>query len=352
MKPRFYLMSGFWRALSEDTSIEGIRTKLSLSDAISQGEIIHDFTAEELNSDEILRSLLNDYAQSRVELKPCSKDYFDKILDGLEENQNIDDLCATYLLEKGTAYCDGYEMQYGVVAISPQVLSKQQYLFKGGGIALKNNFKYRDKYKDKEYKDKDLPQESHMLCNSMIIIDPYLLLNNDKTSTIPQKLYDDLLPLLDWLLPNKSSKIPFHLTILSCVANPKHITNIYEELKRELSKISKLDIRLGICYVDKGSKKYSNIESFHSRHIITNNYIIDAEDGFDLFNSNGYVQKNNATLSIVFPRLFGDNRKDWTKYQKWIASAKRQVQEIDKNLKGGETHNRLFELKVDNVEFE
>ena len=162
-----------------------------------------------------------------------------------------------------------------------------------------------------------------------------------QTIMIPGILYN-LESLLDAILPQELI-IKFHLTIISCMEDPQDIKTVYEKLKKCVKRIRpKLDIVLGLIYTDTGY--HFSVESFHSRHILTNSFIVDSEDGFDLFNERGFLTKNNPTISIVFPRLFGNSRQDITKYCNWITSVKKYINnEVDKRYEGTK-ENRLFEL--------
>ena len=57
----------------------------------------------------------------------------------------------------------------------------------------------------------------------------------------------------------------------------------------------------------------------------------------------GYLTKNNPSVSIVFPRLFGDSRQDITKYYNWVLSVKKYLDEAKFII--GDKNNRLFEIK-------
>ena len=118
---------------------------------------------------------------------------------------------------------------------------------------------------------------------------------------------------------------------------------MYEKIRKVLKRIRQdLSVILCIVYISKGYNK--SIESFHSRHILSNTYAIDSEDGFELFDNNGYILKNNPSVSIVFPRMYGDNRQDITKYFNWISSVKNYINEAPETYVYGDKGNRLFDL--------
>jgi hypothetical protein len=115
----------------------------------------------------------------------------------------------------------------------------------------------------------------------------------------------------------------------------KKIDELIKDIRKELT------VKLCLVYTSKGYSPW--IESFHSRHVLSNTYIIDSEDGFDLFNTNGYLTKNNPSVSIVFPRIYGNSRQDITKYYNWILSVKKYFDEARYVM--GDKNNRLFEIK-------
>ena len=77
--------------------------------------------------------------------------------------------------------------------------------------------------------------------------------------------------------------------------------------------------------------------------IITNNVFFSADDGFDVFKSDGTASKN-ATFNIVLPRLVGNYRQDMSNYLRWIKIAKERSCKQYKTQFWGPRENRLFDL--------
>ena len=338
MKPIVYLQNGFWEKLSKNLSREGIRSMIEISDALEYSEIVTDVSEEMILHDKFLMFLIKLKKYQR-----CYDSYISKHVDALKTTNNAEDLCATYLLDKNTLECDGIEKKYGVIALNVSNISNRRPVFKGDGFSLDKKTRYESRYLT--FKEKlSYP------CNSMIIIDPYLLIDRETDAENGNVKYpgieNNLESLLDAMLPSQLS-VDFHLTVISCLKIQDEIKKVYEKVKKCIKRIRKeLPLKLNLVYTSTG---YSNrIESFHSRHVLSNTFAIDSEDGLDLFNNLGYLTKNNPSVSIVFPRVFGDARQDMTKYFNWIVSIKKYIDDFPQFVYGNyeEGNNRLFDLTV------
>lgn len=329
-----YLQASFWEKLSEDKSREGIRSLLDISDALLNSDVVTDLPSEVLLQDTFLQVLLLNEQQPT----PCDETYIDKKLRQLDNSSIALDLSATYMIDKTSDECTCIENDYGVLAVCVQSLPKRRKLFKGDGFSLDKNKKYPLRFMT--FQDK-----LSNPCNAAIIIDPYLLKEkivnkNDGSSVVPG-IEKNLESLLSAVLPDKL-KIDFHLTIVSSLDNPDDIKRLHEKVKKCLKRIKKdLVVKLGVVYTSVGYRH--DIESFHSRHLISNTFSISAEDGLNLFNENAYLTKNNPSVSIVFPTLFGNSRQDVTISSNWVKSVKKHIGSLDRFVYG-EKSNRLFEL--------
>ena len=336
MKPLVYLQNGFWEKLSKNLSREGIRSMIEISDALEYSEIVTDVSEEMILHDKFLMFLIKQKKYQR-----CDENYISKQIDALETANNTENLCATYLLDKNTSECDGIEEKFGVIVLNVSSINNRRFIFKGDGFSLDKKTRYGLRYLT--FKEKlSYP------CNSMIIIDPYLLIDRETDAENGNVKYpgieNNLESLLDAMLPSQLS-VDFHLTIISCLKIQDEIKKVYEKVKKCIKRIRKeLPLKLNLVYTSTG---YSNrIESFHSRHVLSNTFAIDSEDGLDLFNNLGYLTKNNPSVSIVFPRVFGDARQDMTKYFNWIVSIKKYIDDFPQFVYGNyeEGNNRLFDL--------
>ena len=300
-----YMQTGFWDKLASNTSREGIRTMLDVSDALGNSNVITDVPEEMIQKDTFLMVLIKQGNYQR-----CDSNYINKKVGELNSSSSTVDLCATYMLDKKQADCEAIESRYGVVILCASSLSDRRYLFDGDGFSLDKTKRYPQKYVS-------FQKQLQHPCNSLVVIDPYLLagksVDRETGLTLFPGIANNLEPLLDAILP-QTLNINFHISIISHLNNPDDLKKVHEKIKKCLKRIRpSLNVKLGLFYTEK-SYSYS-VESFHSRHILSNSFIVDSEDGLDLFNDKGYLQKNNPTLSIVFPRLFGNSRQDITKYE-------------------------------------
>ena len=336
MRPLVYLQNGFWKKLSENLSREGIRSMIEVSDALVDSEVVTDASEEMLLHDKFLMALIK-----QNKYKRCDENYISKQIDALSVVTDTRNLCATYLLDRNNSECNDIERKYGVIVLNDSNINNRRFVFKGDGFSLDKKTRYELRYLN--FKEK----LSHP-CNSMIIIDPYLLKGRETDAKSGNVKYpgieNNLESLLDAMLPSQLS-VDFHLTIISSLKEKDEIKKVYERVKKCLKRIRKeLSVKLNIVYTSIGYSHH--IESFHSRHVLSNSFAIDSEDGLDLFNKKGYLTKNNPSISIVFPRLFGDTRQDMTKCYNWIASVKKYVAEFPKLVYGNYEgkNNRLFDL--------
>lgn len=329
-----YLQASFWMDLLEDKSREGIRSLLDVSEALLNSSVVTDLPYEVMQQDTFLQVLLLQEQQPT----PCDENYIDKKIGQLDNNSSARDLSATYMLDKTSEECENIENDYGVVAICVQSLPKRRYLYKGDGFNLEKTKEYPRRYMD-------FQEKLSNPCNAAIIIDPYLLIEKivkkDDGSSVVPGIEKNLESLLSAVLPDKL-KIDFHLTIVSSLDNPDDIKRLYEKVKKCLKRIKKdLVVKLGVVYTSVGYRH--DVESFHSRHLISNTFSINAEDGLNLFDENAFLTKNNPAISIVYPALFGNSRQDMTIRNNWIQSVKKHIESSDKFVYGEKT-NRLFEL--------
>lgn len=324
MKSKIYLQIDFWHKLESDTTTDGIRTLFDVYDALYESDVVTDMSEKDLKESELLIKWFKKRLShiSRME----SNDFETSTLFGGLDETKSKELASTYMLDQDSGYCDGYGLQYGLCVINAEGLPKKKYLFKGCGFELKKNKKY-------EYGYKRFQTELQHPCNSMIVIDPYILADKNYIES-------NLINFLDTVLPCEL-KINFHLSIISKLGNPdkkiKYDPNeIIEKIKTEIEQIRPyLACSLGMLPILTGG-------AFHRRLVLTNNWIADFADGLNLFDENGKSQRN-TTVDLVFPRLIGNDRKDLSKYNQWIRIAKQHFSDQSKYVSGSK-ENRLFKL--------
>lgn len=319
-----YLQSGFWKQLRSDTSVAGLQCIMNVFEAISNANLRTDIEDEIWDSDPFLKILWKKYLTSQSDVELYETISTDKI------EENVEDLSAVYLINDMPKRCEELGRQYGVLAINNIDMPHMEYLFKGDGFLLeKNTIIYEDRYL--QFKSK-----IYYPCNSMILIDPYLLSNK-------QNLESNLYYLLDAILPHRKLQVEFQFAIFSMLGN-KNIdasNGSGEEYYNDIFNIIK-SIRKGLNFT-LSLFAIGTAEEFHRRMIITNNVLFSADDGFEVFRENGLASKN-ASFNVVLPRLIGDARKDMSNYLRWIRVAKnRSRKQSDKQFWGGR-ENRLFAL--------
>lgn len=324
MKSKIYLQIDFWHKIESDTSPEGIRTLFDVYDALFESDVDTDMSEEDLKGCELLRKWLKK-RNSHISSMESKNFEGSTLFGGLDETKS-EELASTYMLDQDSGHCDGYGLQYGLCVINAKGLPKKKYLFKGSGFELKKDKKYENGYKGFQTK-------LHHPCNSMIVIDPYIL-------TDQGYIESNLINFLDTVLPHEL-KVKFQLSIISILGNPKR--GIVYEPDKILGQINdgikrirpNLTYSLGMLSILTGG-------DFHRRLVLTNNWIADFADGLDLFDENG-KSKRNTTVDLVFPRLIGNDRKDLSKYDQWIRIAKQHFSNQPKYVTGS-NENRLFNL--------
>lgn len=315
-----YMQVGFWEKLASDTSREGIRTMLDVSDALGNSHVITDVPEEMIQKDTFLMVMIRQGNYQR-----CDSNYINKKVEGLNPSSDSIDLCATYMLDKSAMLCDGYGAQYGVLAMSADGLWKKRHLFKGNGFNLEKNLVYQNGYKG-------FARQLQHPCNSMIVIDPYILTDKSNIS-------NNLINLLDAMLPTQT-QVTFHILVVSILGDPEknffyNIKDIFDDIETGIEGIRpKLTFSLCLLSILKGG-------AFHRRLVLTNNAMADFADGINLFNGDKKSTKN-TTVDIVYYNLIGNERQDLAKYNLWIKIVKEQLSKAPSICIYGIKENRLL----------
>ena len=324
MKPRVYLKAGFWEQLSQMKGLDAISAMVHLADSLAESNVCTDISEKYINKDVFLKRIFKNKGNN----KRCD---INKVLARLNEQSKTADLCSVYLLEDQEV-CNDYQMQYGILCLTPKDVCEHPSFFCGEAIMYKKGT-VADRFEECK-KPLSTP------CNSLLVIDPYLFENYHDIDNV-------LIPLLNQMLPQESSfRIPFHISIFSLFSPTKFtLDDLLRKMNNEVLKVghNKIDISLTTYQVAKtgtieiehiedakdGEKKYLLDElgnyitgDFHSRHIITNNMIVTAEDGFDIFVWNKNKQRVEcgkwARFLFVWPSLDDNSRKDIDTYYHWL----------------------------------
>lgn len=237
-------------------------------------------------------------------------------------------LMNAYLINEKKAIVNHHGKKYGIVTITPdcwqdnESARQKSYLFtECGWAAQKGEYSsWAEILRSKEYKLSD--------CNSMIIIDNYIL---KEDATIENNLF----PILKELLPSElDRKVEFHLTIIT-ESNEKDDQYFHKKYSLINKKIEgwfpNLKLQFDL-YVQTGKGK------FHDRVIITNNAMISCEGGFDLIGKDGKAKKLTQ-WHIIHQGIHACDGGYDVNYRNTISQALKVIRKI-KSDGGGKCYSR------------
>ena len=348
-----YLEYGFWQAIIKDESVQGKKIFWEIYSALEQSDICANIPNEIWEEDDNpLYYLIQNSADGYGTTIDMNNPERIKTALNKESKQTIDNLCAIYLLDENGKKCEEYGHQLGILCLNATtVRNRSSYVF-GDAVDYKKGENYDGYSKCSEFLSP---------CNSLIIIDPYILKGNwnPRFATKTNSIELNLIPLLQKIIPQQI-EIPFHLSIFSqaygCVIDTNNNANGEEVFNYLDKKIHELwpNIIFSLYHIKTTGDGDGD---FHSRHILTNNMAINAEDGFDLF-KNKYFRKTNtnkcvcgkyARIEFVHPTLSNNRRLETSCYIQWIKIASdNSVDATTRNPKKcwgwGTLENRLFDL--------
>jgi len=205
-------------------------------------------------------------------------------------------LNAIYLTTLDDAQCKKYSRLRGVIILNNNLAKQCGHLFKDNGHPVPsegaNDWGFL----------KSLKYPSLNICNTIIIVDNYLFINDEKEDGEirrgwEEKLEQNLHPILQALLPeNLDESIAFEIAIFTTQDiehKYKSFEDQYQNIVNYLAvKRKKIKFRVnfyGKCH-----------EAFHDRCILTNNVWISSGRGFDIF---GKTKDNTkpTSINIAFP---------------------------------------------------
>lgn len=348
-KRLIYLQFGFWKKVRSFDSVDDKRLFWDLYGALECGNIRADIPINEWekDADDLLFYLLQNSADgygTKIE-----KYVPEKIQDALtvEKEQPPENLCAVYLLDKDTSICEEFSKQLGVLCLNAKMIKEHRYV-RGSAVMYEKEESY-DKFEKCKI-------QLASPCNSMILIDPYILFNKWSIGL-------NLIPLLDKCLPpepakQEDQKVIFHLSILS-QTNECYIGKYKDKLRYEqiydyiYSEIRRIRPNMKMCFSLYHINTTGNGDGdFHSRHILTNCMLVNSEDGFDIFENKRNedtkewktVSGKHARFEFVFPTLIDNRRLDADNYYRWLKLS--GMNKIDNSLcwGDGDKENRLFDM--------
>jgi hypothetical protein len=230
-------------------------------------QLFIDFDFEEAYHDNSIRPLIRHIAQKL----PVSDSTF---LDSCQRSSfHNDDQARLFLLDDLPHL--QLDKQFGCLIADSKTLNKIEFLFYSEDMRL-----------NRSYNDWSLLKKFKHPCNTLVITDNYLAINDRK--------YENLFDILRKLLPETLDKdLRFHLTL---IGHPKYapdsalrrlpsIQDQQRTIKNFLNNNFPYPIDLTLIR-----------EDHHARCIFTNYLRISCEKGFALFNNGKISQKNQTTI--------------------------------------------------------
>lgn len=291
----------FWKKFSEyfpkviapdESLIKKMQCWINTYDFICKSDLHFDISFLQLKDnmaeDDSLRILWKKHAGGYCKLS-CDSDDFPEL--NKLSKESISDSClkSVYLTCLDSIDCKNIAEKFGIIAFNTDSTMNADFLFKDNGVAIKK------KNIAKKYSWRDLENVIEHPCNSLIIVDNYIL-------AYTEKINENLMCILDILIPKKKMEIPFHLSIFTYDMKYQ-AQNRFDDLKKRIlikrNGWTEHDLKITIYKCERNA--------FHDRAIITNNMWIGCGGGFDLFSGNKSCK--TTTISICYPFL--QNTLNW-----------------------------------------
>ena len=232
--------------------------------------------------------------------------------------------------------CSEAMRNYGIIVFCAENINDFKYLTFDQGVALQKA--------ETSNWSKCLGGHDVVPCNSLVIIDNYILNDADSIDENLPKIFDSLIP------KSLYKKLHFQVTIFATLCNdrgtPYNSETRLKKIKDILNQI-RPDITFEVSII-KCSK-----DKFHDRTIITNNLFIGCGGGFDLFKRG---KSKKTTTACVFHPFFNNHTK-WSRkaysdilndarevYNKTTLFDEERMNESFPSFARGEKFNRLFDL--------
>ncbi len=189
----------------------------------------------------------------------CNIEFNNNNFPDIERLTDENDLCSSvYLTTKSDEICKKAEDSFGVIILNSSHTKSTNKIFQ---VYLESVKKGNHSHQDWRF----LAKLKHP-CNSLAIVDNYIL----KNETV---IRENLIPILDQLLPS-SLEIDFHLSVFSMneFNNDRYFRLVQSELQRLRPNLT--------CKITLHQIRNSE---FHDRCLMTNYLLCDSGSGFDLF---------------------------------------------------------------------
>jgi len=197
-------------------------------------------------------------------------------------------LNAIFFLCESKEACEEAMQEYGVIVICLENINEFKHLIFEHGVAFRRE-------EVSSWKDGLSDSKGKFPCNSLIVVDNYIL-NKEKV------IDENLIQIFDLLIPQKLNKsLDFQITIFallddgskSCNAKDRHayVEGVLKQIRPEM--------KFSITIIKNAKDK------FHDRTIVSSNFYIGCAGGFDLFKSG--VSKKTTTVCAFHPFLYTHN---------------------------------------------
>ena len=203
-----YIQYGFWQAIKRDETVHGKKMFWDIYSALELSDICADIPHEIWEEDDNpLYYLIQNSADGCGTTIDMNNPERLKTALNNEIEQPIDNLCAIYLLDEDDKMCEEYGRQLGIICLNATTIRHRSSYVLGAAVDYKKGENYDGYSKCSKFLSP---------CNSLILIDPYILKGNwnQRSNTKTNSIELNLIPLLQKIIPQQID-IPFHLSIFS-----------------------------------------------------------------------------------------------------------------------------------------
>ncbi len=312
---------------------------LSENDANELGilyKVLRDYSnvVIDINEDEFLDEIKNNAFYKAFIKREASEfitlpDFFNNLEEENLENFPTD----VFLVDKPIEFTSGIRANKGILVLNSGELDIINKMHQ----PLTCKFSKGSKGKFSAWTELFDSKDMHPI-NSAVIIDNYLF--ND------YQVYrsDNLLKILTSLIPRDLS-IPFHLTLLyennEVKYKQERVVNIIKDLKGFIVRELGIDIEIGII-------AFIGEQQFHHRAILTNNYFISSDRGFNIFIGDHIKNDSFVRINWVYDSVCTELgeilKKIHSDYLEEVKKVIAKCMRIESNLifAAGHLENRLL----------
>ena len=339
-KGLIYLQKEFWTSFERDRNRpDRIVTFGKMYDVLTKSNILTNIPERDWETNPLLYYLCQDSSDSNGPKIKQTK--LGEIEESLYGSKSIRNVTTVFLLDKSTMMCDGYSRRMGILCLNADMIYKKEKYLNIIPIPHHKN--------DEESEPFSTCKEFFIApCNSVIIIDPYILLDEKKYSVI-EIIDNNVVPLLDSILPDSIDiEGGFHISIFSQPLNSKiGIEEIFTHIKDEIMRIRpKLTVNISIFHI----KTPGNGKGvFHNRYVLTNTLFIKCGYGFAVYEKKGeqFLCTKEDTINVFYPTLLGNR----VEYVQWINNCKKEspikegpIEGLNNRLLGNPVETKAIDL--------